>query len=100
MIRLSRRLLGGARTLHPLKRMCDALGLNNDGTVATLSNRIEAKLRDLKFEEDTTFKPTAEDVNLDLEAFNDKYEDEPAHTLAAVERVLRGLVNPARIERA
>ena len=92
LIRLSRRLVGGARALPPLKRMCDALGLRNDGQSAALSNRIEAKLRELKFEQNTSFVPTAADVILGLEDFNEKFEHVPPLTLAAVERTLRGLV--------
>ena len=93
LIRLSRRLVGGAATLKPLKRMCDALGLRNDGPLWKLKNRIEAKLRELKFEQNDSFVPTADDVRLDLDAFNTKFEHEPPVRLAAVERVLRDLTS-------
>ena len=93
LIRLSRRLVGGAATSKPLKRMCDALGLRNDGPLWKLKNRIEAKLRELKFEQNDSSVPTADDVRLDLDAFNTKFEHEPPVRLAAVERVLRDLTS-------
>ena len=92
LIRLSRRLVGGAKTLAPLKRMCDALGLCNDGSKTSLSNRIEAKLRELKFEENTAFVPTADDIKLNLDEFNSKFEDAQPHWLPAIEETLRGLI--------
>jgi len=73
VIRLSRRLIGGA-SISNLKEMCEAMELEPKGNKKHLSIRLELALRAVGFETDA-FEPTPEDVTLPLDDFNDKFEE-------------------------
>ena len=90
LVRVCRRLVDGASS-HNLKRMCAALGERSDGPKPRLQARVEAKLRALDFAADESFKPTAADIALPLDDFNDKYQNKPVYSIATLERKLRVL---------
>ena len=48
--------------------------MRSDGAAHTLKVRIELKLRDIRFEDNTDFQPSAEDLQLCDEDFNEKFE--------------------------
>jgi len=94
LIRIARRLVDGASTAN-LKAMCAALGEEDDGAKQKLSVRVEMALRKLNFDTNTAFKPTKADIELPLEEFNTKYEDEPVIRMGALAKVLHDLSGTA-----
>mmetsp|Transcript_17234 Transcript_17234/g.52378 ORF Transcript_17234/g.52378 Transcript_17234/m.52378 type:complete len:556 (+) Transcript_17234:108-1775(+) len=90
VIRLSRRLVGGACAQN-LKKICSALHLPLGGAKLVLATRLELFLRHHDFPRHS-FLPSADDVdNLSIEAFNTKYESHTPHTVDHVIDVLTGL---------
>ena len=73
VIRLSRRLIGGASVAN-LKTMSETLDIAVKGNKKQTSTRLEHVLDALGFAAHP-FAPTPDDVKLDLDAFNDKFED-------------------------
>ena len=73
VIRLSRRLIGGASVAN-LKTMSETLDITVKGNKKQTSTRLEHVLDALGFSTHP-FAPTPEDVALDLDEFNDKFED-------------------------
>ncbi|KAK7241191.1 hypothetical protein SO694_00051167 [Aureococcus anophagefferens] len=90
VIRLSRRLVGGA-DLRNLKKMCAAAGLDDEGGKPRLASRLEYFLREKDFPTHA-FTPTAADVErLSIDDFNDKYQETKAYQIRDIEKVLREL---------
>lgn len=87
VIRISRRLIGGA-CVQNLKKMCMSVRLSCTGSKALLGTRLELYLRDHNFK-DHPFKPSDADVqNLSIDDFNAKYENETPHSIDDVVAVL------------
>ena len=93
LIRLCRRLQGGS-SIGNLKAMCGALGKNKDGKKPNLQNRVESALESAGF---ATAKikleglPSADDCALDIDAFNDKFEEKPVLAIGDVTKALAKL---------
>ena len=87
VVRLSRRLVGGA-CVQNLKKMCTAIHVPVTGSKSVLGTRLELYLRHHDFK-NNPFLPSADDVEqLNIEAFNDKYENEEPLTIDHVTDVL------------
>ena len=92
VIRLSRRLVGGA-CIANLKKMCAAAGLLGTGSKPLLSSRLEYFLRSKAFQDDP-FQPSAADVEtLSIDEFNEKYQDSKAYTIKDIEKLLKKLAD-------
>ena len=89
-IRVCKRLFNGSM-LANVKNMASALGLCGDGEGHTLKIRIELKLRELGFERNTEFTPTAEDLQLCDADFDEKFDEQRPHSISAVVRMLTSL---------
>ena len=75
-----------------LKKIASALEVGSHGSAHVLKIRIELKLRELHFEDDTEFKPTAGDLQLSDEEFNNKFERERPYSISAMVRILAARV--------
>ena len=91
VLRIRKRLYSGS-TVPNLKRMATALGISNRGVSHVLKTRVEVKLRQLRFEDDMTFEPTAADMQLSDAEFDKKFKGKAAYTIDEVADVLRSLV--------
>ena len=76
VIRLCRRLMGGGNARN-LRHICDALGIASSGDPTSSRTTAELKLRELHFEDYTGFVPSAEQLKLPLEAFNEQLGEIP-----------------------
>ena len=90
LLRLRKRLYGGS-TVANLKLIAVALGLSRSGNAHVLKTRIEVKLRALRFEDDTEFAPTADDMELSDGDFNQKFAQSKVYSIGEVQEVLRRL---------
>jgi len=87
VVRLSRRLVGGA-CVQNLKKMCGAIHVPVSGSKSVLGTRLELYLRHHDFK-NNDFLPSADDVDdLSIEQFNEKYENEEPVSIDKVVDVL------------
>jgi hypothetical protein len=89
VVRLSRRLVGGASTGN-LRTMCAALCLPVEGNKVKLQSRLEVHLRKLNFHAHP-FVPTLADIKLPIDEFNAKFEHADVLYMRNVVAVLRTL---------
>lgn len=93
VIRLSRRLVGGA-CVQNLKKMCTTVGLPVGGTKADLGTRLELYLRHHNFK-DHPFQPSVVDVqDLSIDDFNDKYQNQTPHSINDIVKLLQSFHDP------
>ena len=78
-----------------VKKMAEALAVRSDGATHTVKTRVELCLRELRFDENTDFTPTAEDLCLCDDDFKSKFRSQRRHSIATVVRMLAALRAPA-----
>ena len=90
VLRLTRRVAAGANVSN-LKKLCAAAGLANVGSKAQLASRLERFLREKNFEAHP-FIPSHADNLLPFAEFDAKYQAMTVLEIAAVEKVVAGLL--------
>ena len=91
LVRVCRRLEKGSAVAN-LRKFATALRVCSDGASSALKVRIELKLRELGFESNAGFKPTADDLQLCDAEFDEKFDKQKPYSISAIVRALSELL--------